>query len=218
MSGKTLEKSTLIEKVCEKCPATCWGKKSTCNVHNLHVGRIDACPEWDKFTVSQQGLQDHDGQLAFTDMEPAMEWVQKAEEAITEYRFMLTRASWIRRELDRAISDSGAPGSSLVAQYGEEAGMPKAQGKKLTSLTIPEELYERKLKRLRELQAKIDAAVKTITEPQEKAALECLLDGEKIKTVAVMVGVSRQWLYEIKRSIVIKLAWALFGNEEGQHA
>lgn len=78
-----------------------------------------------------------------------------------------------------------------------------------------------RLKRLHDLQNKIqliDAAVETITDAQEKAVLECLLDEKKIKTIAFIVGISRTRLYEIKCSIVIKLAWALFEREEGQAA
>lgn len=46
-----------IQKVCENCPATQWGKKSICSVHNLAVSKIEACPEWEEYIVSQQGLK-----------------------------------------------------------------------------------------------------------------------------------------------------------------
>lgn len=69
-------------------------------------------------------------------MEPAMEWVQKAEEVITEYRYMVNRVAWLLQELDRAISGTGAPGSSLVVQYGIEAIMPKEREQNRYPLTF----------------------------------------------------------------------------------
>lgn len=212
---KTPTKDYLRETVCEKCPATCWGQKSICRIHEQHITQVESCPEWDKHIVEQQGLKEDDGQLAFEGMEPAMEWVQKTEELIGEYRHMITRVAWLRQELHRAIEGNALPASSLVAQYGVEATLPKGQGLKLTSLNIPEEVYERKVKRLQELQNKIesvDMAANTITDPQEKSVLEWLLDGEKMTLIATAIGVSRQRLYEIKRNIVIKLAWAMFGK------
>ncbi|UED72140.1 LuxR C-terminal-related transcriptional regulator [Brevibacillus sp. HD3.3A] len=216
-ASTTMSKDLLIEKVCEKCPATCWGKKAHCQVHDLHVGKIDSCPEWDKYALEQQGLIEQNGQLAFTTIEPAMEWVQKAEEVIKGYRYMLNRAAWLKDELNRAISDS-PPGSRLVAQYGIEATLPKAQGTKPTSLNIPEELYERKVKRLTDLEIKIkeaEHAAEQIVDPQEKAVLECLMDGERMNMIALIVGVSRQRVHEIRKSIVQKLAWALYSIQNG---
>ena len=53
-SHTTMNTDLLREMVCENCPATGWGKKALCQVHDRHVGKIQACPEWDKFVREQQ--------------------------------------------------------------------------------------------------------------------------------------------------------------------
>ncbi|MGG0793652.1 hypothetical protein ABE137_06555 [Brevibacillus laterosporus] len=208
-----LNKESLIEIVCGKCPATCWGEKSICRTHDRHVGMIEKCPEWDKYLLEQQGLQEHDGQLAITNMEPAMEWLQKAEELIKGYRYLVNKAAWLRTELERSISSTPSLSNRLVASYGDDAGMPSGKGLKISTLNIPEAVYNKKIRRLEELEKKIkqiDEAALTIQDVQEKAVLECMLDGEKMNLTAFMVGVSRQRLYEIRKNIIIKIAQALF--------
>ncbi|TPG89965.1 hypothetical protein EEL32_04715 [Brevibacillus laterosporus] len=203
----------LIENVCEKCPATCWGNKSICRTFDRHVGIIESCPEWDKYMIEKQGLQEHDGQLAIINMEPAMEWLQKAEEWIKGYRYLVNKAAWLRTELERSISSTPSISSRLVASYGDDAGMPSGKGLKISTLNIPEAVYNKKIRRLEELEKKIkqiDEAALIIRDIQEKAVLECMLDGEKMNVTAFMVGVSRQRLYEIRKNIIIKIAQALF--------
>lgn len=212
-----IEKQSLIETVCEGCAGTCWGKKSICRIHDLHIGKIESCPEWDKAIAQQQGLRVNNGQLAFTDIKPALEWVQKTEEAIKGYRSMRNKANRLRKELDRAIVTNNNSDSAGVAQYGDNAGLPKGKGLKLSELLIPEEEYERKARRLKELErsiSDIDRAVETIKNPQEKILLESLLDGEQMNITAMIIGVSRTTAYEIRDLVVCQLAWALFGQNE----
>jgi hypothetical protein len=211
MSACTVSKDMLIEKVCANCPATCWGQKSSCRVHDLHVGQVESCPEWDKFMVSQQGLREHDGQLAFTDLEPALEILQRTEEDLKDYRFILVEISRIKSYLEDA-------GEGTVGQYGIEAGQPRGKGATGDKTHAEVVRRERKWKRLAKLEENVERihrAAETITDEKERCVLEALLDGVRNNVIAKQLGVSRQRYYEIKRAVIIKMAWALYGEQEG---
>ncbi|NRS17612.1 hypothetical protein HPY28_22305 [Brevibacillus sp. HB1.2] len=188
-------KDKLIERVCEKCPATQWGKKSICSVHNLHVGKIETCPEWDEYIVSQRGLKYHDGQTAFADLEPAMEWLQRTEEELRDYPFML-------REIDRLKGYLKDAGEGTVGAYGIDAFQPKGKGKngdKTHAEVVRRERKWKRLSKLQEIVERIDQAVECITDEKEKTVLDAIMDGEKNNFIARQIGVSRQRYYEIKR-------------------
>ncbi|AYK09259.1 hypothetical protein [Brevibacillus laterosporus] len=204
-----LDQTDLIENVCAKCPATNWGQKSQCQVHGCHVGKVEQCPEWDKFLVSQQGFRDHDGQLAFTDLEPALEILQRTEEEIRDYKYMQVEIIRIQRYLKDA-------GDGTVAQYGIEAAMPKGKGITGDKTHAEVARRERKWKRLKKLQETIERihlAAETIKNEQERLVLEALLDGERNNMIAKEIGVSRQRYYEIKRSVITSMTWKMYGKE-----
>lgn len=209
-------KDKLIERLCEKCPATQWGKKSFCSVHNLHVGKIETCPEWDKYLIENQGLLERGGQLAFLNLEPALEIVQKVEEEIKGYRWMVKEVERLRKEIDKAIISSPAIQAKLVATYGEAAGMPSGKGLRLSTLTATEERYEKQVERMKSLENKVrqinDFAI-GLGDSKHRTVLECMLDGMRMNRIALHVGVSRQRLNEIKREIVNQLAVAMYGDE-----
>lgn len=211
-----ISKDMLMEAVCEKCPATCWGKKSHCQVHDKHVGKIDACPEWDKYmreqetdvrkkpiTVRSEGLSQ------MVEQEPAVDFLQKTEEEIRDYNYMQIEIVRIQRFLREA-------GEGMVAQYGLDAGMPKGKGFTGDKTQAEVARRERKWKRLQNLQDKIERinnAVEQIPGEQERLIVEALLDGDKNNLIAKEIGVSRQRYYEIKRSAVMKMAWAMYGKQ-----
>ncbi|TQR33983.1 hypothetical protein [Brevibacillus brevis] len=206
----------LIERVCEKCPATQWGKKSICSVHNLHVGKIEICPEWDNYIIENQGLLDRSGQLAYINLEPALEVVQKVEEEIKDYHWMVKEVERLRKEIDKAISSNPSIQVKLVATYGDAAGMPSGKGLRLSTLTIPEERYEKRIERMQSLEDKVrqinDFAI-GLSDSKYRTVLECMMDGMRMNSIARHVGVSRQRLNEIKRDIVNRLARELYSEE-----
>ncbi|MGF9822578.1 hypothetical protein ABE430_20320 [Brevibacillus agri] len=209
-------KDKLIERLCEKCPATQWGKKSFCSVHNLHVGKIETCPEWDKYLIENQGLLERDGQLAFLNLEPALEIVQKVEEEIKGYRWMVKEVERLRKEIDKAIISNPAIQAKLVATYGEAAGMPSGKGLRLSTLTTTEERYEKQVERMKSLENKvrqINIFAISLGDSKHRTVLECMMDGMRMNRIALHVGVSRQRLNEIKREIVNRLAVAMYGDE-----
>ncbi|WP_312118132.1 hypothetical protein [Brevibacillus reuszeri] len=209
-------KDKLIEKVCETCPATQWGKKSFCSVHNLHVGKIETCPEWDKYLIENQGLLERGGQLAFINLEPALEVVQKVEEEIKDYHWMVKEIDRLGKEIYNVIVTYPAIQQKLVATYGDAAGMPSGKGLRLSTMTIPEERYEKKIERMKTLENKVrqinDFAI-GLGDSKHRTVLECMMDGMKMNSIARHVGVSRQRLNEIKREIVTKLAREMYGEE-----
>ncbi|MBT2735152.1 hypothetical protein J7E66_10430 [Bacillus sp. ISL-7] len=208
-----MQNSEFFESVCINCPGSLWGEKSICRIHGKSIGEITSCEEWTKHTPN---LSIKNGQVAFSDLEPALEIVQKTEEDLRSYHWMIKEIDRLQKELDKAIKYIGF-NSPLVAQYGDEAGMPRAQGTKpSTTLTISEEKYERQFKRLQGLEMKlrkINQAVEQITDEKEKTVMECILDGERMNIIARHVGVSRTRLNEIKRTIVIHAAKVLYPEE-----
>nr|WP_312113311.1 hypothetical protein [Brevibacillus reuszeri] len=214
-----LSKDVLMEAVCEGCPATCWGKKSHCQVHNKHVGKIEACPEWDKYMQDQKRTErapekqrvpymKTDSLSRVNEEEPTLEIVQKTEDEIRDYHYMLIEVVRIQRYLREA-------GEGMVGQYGLEAALPKGKGSNGDKTHAEVVRRERKWKRLQNLQEKIERinkAVETIPGEQERLIVEALLDGDKNNLIAKEIGVSRQRYYEIKRSAVQKMAQAMYGN------
>ncbi|MFE1630376.1 hypothetical protein ACFLFF_26925, partial [Brevibacillus reuszeri] len=195
---------------------TQWGKKSFCSVHNLHVGKIETCPEWDKYLVDNQGLLERGGQLAFINLEPALEVVQKVEEEIKDYHWMVKEIDRLGKEINNAIVSNPAIQQKMVATYGDAAGMPSGKGLRLSTMTIPEERFEKKIERKKNLEMKvqqIDAFALSLGNSKHRTVLECMMDGMRMNSIARHVGVSRQRLNEIKRDIVNRLARELYKDE-----
>jgi hypothetical protein len=179
----------------------------------MHIGKVQSCPQWDEYQAAQ--FKDHDGQLAWLDLEPAMEYVEKTWEDLTSYHWMIKEIERIKRELDK-VTMVASNESPLVAQYGIESIMPKGKGKKVAYLSVSEAQYERKLQRMKSLEEKvrrIQEAAEKITCQKERAVLECILDGERMNFIARHVGISRQYLNEIRRDLIKKLAPEIYKEE-----
>lgn len=209
-TASAFDKDTLIENVCERCPGTCWGDKSICRVHDLHIGSIQQCQEWDKYMIDKQGLRDHDGQLALTDLEPAMEWLQRTEEEIRDYSFTI-------REINRLKTYLEDAGEGTVAAYGIDASQPKGKGStgdKTHQEVAKRERYWKRLKSLEESVQRVERAMETIKHEKERAVLDCMIDGVRMNMIARHVGVSRSYLNDLKRDLIRKMAWAMYGEDQ----
>jgi hypothetical protein len=208
-----MPKSEQFENICINCPGSLWGEKSICRVHNKSIGEIASCEQWTR--IDFNSFKVDEGQLAFTDLEPAIEIVQKTEEDLHSYHWMLREIERLKKELNEAIQALG-PSSRLTAVYGDEAGMPKGQGLKLSTMSISEKRFERQWQRFKKLEQKVERinqAADQITDDKERTVLECILDGVRMNMVARHVGISRTRLNEIKRLIVKKMAWVLYEDE-----
>lgn len=202
-----------IESVCSKCPGTYWGKSSKCRIHDMHIGQISSCQQWEDAEASQW-LNDG-GQLAFTSLEPALELLHVAQEALDGYAWMVNRIE-VYREADGRYREDAAAG---IVQYGEESVLPKAQGitsdptfqaaKKNLRLWERIKRYERTIKMVDEF------ADSNILSEKEQIVLEGIMDGEKMINVAKEAGISRSRAQELKNEVVKKFAWWIHDNKNG---
>ncbi|WP_238933346.1 hypothetical protein [Brevibacillus choshinensis] len=204
------KRDILIEEVCSHCPATSWGKKSVCRVHDLHVGKVETCPEWEKYCDNNRELEESDQSSAgFTDLEPAFEILQRTEEDIKDYRYMMVEIKRIQNYMNEI-------GSGTVSLYGAEFGQPRGKGIVSNRTHAEVAQRERKWKRLANLQASVDRihrAADSITDKKERVVIEALLDGERNVVIAKQIGVSRQKYYNIKRTVIMKMALFMYGDE-----
>ncbi|BAU27617.1 regulatory LuxR family protein [Aneurinibacillus soli] len=207
-----------LEKVCAKCPGSQWGKSSMCRIHDMHIGKVQGCPQWEEHQAAQ--LKDHDGQVAFLDLEPAIEAVQRVEQDLRDYRWMAEKIDAIQAYEDRNKEKSREVWEGMLgagtAQYGIESSLPKAQGvnsdvtyreaQKLLRNWERMKRYERKVKKLEE-------AVAALRDERERTVAEGILDGMKMYEIAQQLDVSRTTVDTIRRSMVRNLAWIMYEEE-----
>ncbi|GED17607.1 hypothetical protein [Aneurinibacillus migulanus] len=43
-----------LEEVCAKCPGSQWGKSAMCRIHDMHIGKVQSCPQWEGHQVAQE--------------------------------------------------------------------------------------------------------------------------------------------------------------------
>lgn len=202
------------ETICINCPGTKWGEKSMCQVHTLHIGNIESCPEWNQQESPE--FKNHDGQLAWLDLKPAMELVQNVDEDLKNYHWITSEIIRLENSILKKEQLQGSfGGGSLTAQYGLEATLPKAQGTRiLTEFEVNE--IEKMVKRKQKLESRvyrIEKASIKIKDEKERTLLDCILDGMRMKDIAIHFSLSRTRLNEIKISLVNTLAWAIYENE-----
>lgn len=209
--GFQMDKQYYLENVCVNCPGTLRGQTTICKVQSVHIGKIESCPEWEHH--ESPTLKDHDGQLAWLDLKPAMEIVQNVDEDLKNYHWItseiirLENSIWKKEQLQGSFG-----GGSLTAQYGLEATLPKAQGTRiLTDFEVNE--IEKMVKRKQKLESRvyrIEKASIKIKDEKERTLLDCILDGMRMKDIAIHFGISRTRLNEIKISLVNTLAWEIY--------
>lgn len=192
-------------EICDNCPGTCWGQKSICRTHDMHISQVERCREWEKWEENK------------VQVKMAIDLLTEVEEELKSYHWRIKEISRLERYLDKIISSSPSV-SKLVSQYGIEAVLPKGKGRKLSSISISEKLFERQVERLKYHQEKVDRidraieAVQVQLDDKQRTILDCLLAGEKIVDIAEHVGMSRVWVHESKRAIIKKLSYALYSS------
>lgn len=187
---------------CEKCPGSMWGERSICRIHKRSIGQVESCIEWANVTENDQ-------KMFLLSIEPAIEIVQKVEEELKDYHWMLKEINRLRNYLEEA-------GEDLSTRYGVENSLPKSKGKVTDKTNWEVQRRERQWNRLILLEQKvkkIDDAVEKITDDRERTVIECILDGERMNIIAKHVGVSRQLLHEIKRKLVKKIAMEIYHDD-----
>lgn len=127
---------------------------------------------------------------------------QQIEQTLRDY-------NWMINEIKRQRDLMDYQGGNLVAQSGIESAMPKAQGG--TSDPVALEVVRRDkasrwVLKLEEKVLFIQKRIHIIADEREKAVLECLLDGMSMIAISQHMGLSRRHVYNIKESIVDKIA------------
>lgn len=129
---------------------------------------------------------------------------------------MVKEVERLKKEIDKAIASNPAIQQKLVATYGDAAGMPSGKGLRLSTLTIPEERYEKRIERMKSFEEKvrqINDFANNLEDNKYRTVLECMMDGMRMNSIARHVGVSRQRINEMKRDIVNRLAKELYSEE-----
>ena len=127
---------------------------------------------------------------------------KQIESALRDY-------NWMINEIKRQRDLLQLVGGNVVAQSGIESTMPKAKGS--TGDPVAQEVIRRdkKSKWVQKLERKvlfIQNNIHVIEDPREKAVLECMLDGLSMIAISQHMGLSRRHIYNIKNSIVDKIA------------
>lgn len=126
-----------------------------------------------------------------------------------EIKHILSNYFWMIKEVKRINEDLCEIETSVTAQYGIEASMPKPQG--LTSDAIANEVIRRDKKgqRKNEFINKIkyvQERIHLIEDDREKVVLDCLLDGMSISAISNHMGLSRKHIDRLRDTIVSRMS------------
>ena len=202
--------------ICEKCPGTQWGQKSICRVHGKSIGEIALCQEWERHMPI-----DKNGQLLLFQLEPSLEVIQRVEQDLRDYRWMVERVAGFKEHFEyEKESRKNWRWDDIIAaataQYGIEATLPKTQGvnSDITYRQAKELIrgWER-MKRYEQKINKLENGVSKLRDEREREVAEGLMDGERIYMIAQQLDVTRQTVHEIKRSMIRNLAWMMYEEE-----
>ncbi|XQY90656.1 sigma-70 family RNA polymerase sigma factor [Metabacillus sp. HB246100] len=124
---------------------------------------------------------------------------EQIEQMIRDYH-------WMRKEVDRLeriLYGYSTPMKSWgVAQYGNDAAMPKGSSiKSQTEIENMDIREERLLKRLWKLQGQVfalEAAADYLNDEMEKIVYDCMLDGMSYRAIGYHLDISREKVRKIK--------------------
>lgn len=213
-----MNKHVFLEEVCEKCPGTGWGVTTQCQIHSQHIGKVQSCPQWEGYQVAQE--EAYQEQLAWCELEPALEAVQRVEQDLRDYHWMAKEIQDIQdwdehqkqypREVWEDLLGAG------TAQYGLEASLPKAKGVNSDATYREAQKLLRKWERMKRYERKVkklEASVATLQDERERTVAEGILDGLKMYEIAQQLDVTRQTVDRIRRSMIRNLAWDMYEDE-----
>ena len=143
-----------------------------------------------------------------------MEELTEADQYLFEEIDELIRSySWMKNEVYRLQGIIyGSPVSMKywgVAQYGDEAALPKgSSGKSQAELKEMDLKEERQYKRLKQYEIQvyaIEMAGDLLETEKDKVIFDCLLDGMSYRTIGQQLGINKDQVKTIRRSIIIQL-------------
>lgn len=127
---------------------------------------------------------------------------KQIESILKDYHWMMNSIKILRGSMKDA-------GEGLTPQYGESAGMPKAQG--TTHDPVYKECVRRErrysvIQRYEEKISVIQDRMHLITDDRETEVLHWLLEGKSYRWIAMHMGLSHTQIGRIKDSIVKKMS------------
>ncbi|WP_282171817.1 LuxR C-terminal-related transcriptional regulator [Cytobacillus firmus] len=131
------------------------------------------------------------------------------EAASIQIESILKDYHWMMNSIKILRDSMKAAGEGLTAQYGDAAGMPKAQG--TTSDPVYRECVrrEKRYSVIHKYEAKISVIqdrMHLITDDRELEVLHWLLEGKSYRWIAMHMGLSHTHIGRIKDSIVKKMS------------
>lgn len=127
---------------------------------------------------------------------------KQIESILKDYHWMMNSIKILRDSMKDA-------GEGLTAQYGDAAGMPKAQGTTSDPVYRENVRRERRYSVIHKYEAKISVIqdrMHLITDDREIEVLHWLLEGKSYRWIAMHMGLSHSHIGRIKDSIVMKLS------------
>ncbi|WP_424475373.1 DNA-binding response regulator [Oceanobacillus kimchii] len=117
--------------------------------------------------------------------------------------------NWMINEIKRQRVLLADVGTNLVAQSGIESTLPKPKGDPSDPISMEVIRRDKKHGWINKLETKvmfIQSRMHYIEDEREKAVLECMLDGMSMIAISNHMGLSRRHIYNIKESIVNRIA------------
>ncbi|MCM3395941.1 LuxR C-terminal-related transcriptional regulator [Cytobacillus oceanisediminis] len=131
------------------------------------------------------------------------------EAASNQIKSILKDYHWMMNSIKILRDSMKDAGKGLTAQYGDAAGMPKAQGITMDPVYRECVRRERRYSIIHKYEAKISVIqdrMHLITDERETEVLHWLLEGKSYRWIAMHMGLSHSHIGRIKDSIVKKMS------------
>lgn len=132
----------------------------------------------------------------------SMKSKQQIKEDIAEYHWMIQTIALKRAEF---LDDTS---QKLTATYGDEAGMPKAQGNHSDPLFFEVVRREKAYKSIKKMEDKvkfIQERMKLVDDPKQVLVLNKMLDGESMRSISRATGIPLTNVRRIRDEIANKI-------------
>lgn len=130
--------------------------------------------------------------------------LEEVEQTIKDYKFLVKRARNLEFMIyGESVTSTGK--SYGVAQYGDEAAMPRGSGTNLHALDLEEEKLKRMKTRLELLNLKVEAVeedVDTLPTEKHKTIMELIMQGFSYHGIAKGLGIPKTSFYRMKEEII----------------
>ena len=127
---------------------------------------------------------------------------EEIEQAVRDY-------NWMIKEIKRQRELLSEIGNNITSKGGIESSLPKPKGTISDPVAMEVIRRDQASRWVRKLEKKvlfIQQHLHVITDQKERAVLECMLDGLSMAAIGKHMGLSRRHVYNIKESIVDKIA------------